>query len=339
MFLKLSCSQLTWEQRIMRRIRFYEHGGPEVLVTEQAEVPVPAPGQVLIRTEAIGINYVDVQIRRATDPGSIYFRPTPATLTGDVVGTVEATGSGTDPALTGTRVAVLLEDAYADYVVADADWLASAPERLSAAAASMLPTVGAVALGALHIARLGAGETVLITAGAGAIGHLAVQLARQHGAGTVIATAGSPAKLAFLADLGADAAINYRDPDWADQVRAAAPRGVDVVLEAVGGTVLHQCIGLLGPHGRAVVFGASAGDLTSVPVTSLFALKSVSGFSLLAFRAADPEQARADTAELTRLFESGALHASARELPMADAVQAHQLLEDRTVTGRLLLIP
>jgi NADPH2:quinone reductase len=323
----------------MRRIRFYEHGGPEVLVTEQAEIPDPGPGQVLIRTEAIGVNYVDVQIRRATDPGSIYFRPTPATLTGDVVGTVEATGSGTDPALTGTRVAVLLEDACADYVVADADWLASVPERLSAATASMLPTVGAVALGALRIARLGAGETVLITAGAGAIGHLAVQLARQRGAGTVIATAGSPAKLAFLTELGADAAINYSDPDWADQVRAAAPRGVDVVLEAVGGAVLHQCIGLLGPHGRAVVFGASAGDLTSVPVTSLFALKSVSGFSLLAFRAADPEQARADIAELTRRFESGALHASTRELPMADAVRAHQLLEDRTVTGRLLLIP
>jgi NADPH:quinone reductase-like Zn-dependent oxidoreductase len=323
----------------MRHVRFYEHGGPEVLVTEETGVPEPGPGQVLIRTEAIGVNYVDVQIRRETDPGSIYFRSTPATLTGDVVGTVEAAGPGTDPALTGTRVAVLLEDAYADYVVADADWLASAPERLSAAAASMLPTVGAVALGALRIGRLGAGETVLVTAGAGAIGHLAVQLARHRGAGTVIATAGSPAKLGFLKELGADAAVDYSDPSWADQVRAAAPQGVDVVLEAVGGRTLHQCLGLLGPYGRAVVYGASAGELTSVPVTSLFALKSVSGFSLLAFRAADPEHARADTTELTRLLETGILTASTRELALTDAVRAHQMLEDRAVTGRLLLMP
>jgi NADPH:quinone reductase len=327
------------EWQNMRRVRFYEHGGPEVLVTEEAEIPEPGPGQVLIRAEAIGVNYVDVQIRRETDPGSIWFRQTPATLTGDVVGTIEAAGPDTDPALAGTRVAVLLEDACAEYVVADAGWLAPAPEGLSAADASMLPTVGAVALGALRMGRLGAGETVLITAGAGAIGHLAVQLARQHGAGTVIAAAGSPGKLAFLKDLGADAAIDYSDPGWADQVRQAAPGGVDVALEAVGGAILHECIGLLGPHGRAVVFGASAGDLTSVPVTSLFALKSITGFSLLAFRAADPEQARADIAELTGLFQSGALRASTREFPLAEAPRAHRLLEDRAVTGRLLLVP
>jgi hypothetical protein len=114
-------------------------------------------------------------------------------LTGDVVGTVEATGPGADSALTGTRVAVLLEDAYADYVVADASWLVSVPDGLGTEAASMLPTVGAVALGTLRTGRLGRGETVLVTAGAGAIGHLAVQLARQQGAGTVIATAGSAA--------------------------------------------------------------------------------------------------------------------------------------------------
>src|SRR5215468_1029995 len=90
---------------------------------------------------------------------------------------------------------------------------------------------------------------------------------------------------------------------------------------------------------RAVTFGASA-DLTSVPVTSLFALKTVSGFSLLAWRAAAPAQARADVAELTGLFEAGKLHAAAETtLPLAEAVQAHRLLEDRTVLGRILLVP
>jgi NADPH:quinone reductase-like Zn-dependent oxidoreductase len=323
---------------LMRRVRYYAHGGPEVLTIEETDVPEPGPGQVLIRTEAIGVNYVDVQLRRETSPDSIYFRSLPATLTGDVVGVVEETGLGADPALAGTRVAVLLEDAYADYVVASTDWLVGVPQELAAAAASMLPTVGAVALGALRAGRLGAGETVLITAGGGAIGHLAVQLAKRRGAGTVIATAG-PAKLGFVKELGA-VAIDHTQPDWAEQVRAAAPGGVDVVLEAVGGQMLHQSIELLAPLGRVVIFGASAGELTSVPVRSMFALKTVTGFSLLALRAADAAQARADITELIGLFQTGGLHATAEvKLPLADAVQAHRLLEDRAVLGRLLLMP
>ena len=204
----------------------------------------------------------------------------------------------------------------------------------------MLPTVGAVALGALRTGRPGKGDIVMVTAGAGAIGHLAVQMAREHGAGTVIATAGSPAKLGFLKELGADVVVDHTQPEWASRVRDAAPSGVNVILDAVGGEMLHKSIALLAPLGRVVVFGASAGDLTSVPVTSLFALKTVTGFSLLAQRAADPEQARADIAELTGLFETGRLRAAAEtKVPLAEAVQAHRLLEDRTVLGRLVLLP
>jgi NADPH2:quinone reductase len=324
----------------MRRVRYHTHGGPEVLTIEEAGVPEPGPGQVLIRTEAIGVNYVDVQLRRETSPESIYFRTLPATLTGDVVGTVERVGPEADPALVGTRVAVLLEDAYADHVVAGTDWLVGVPEALDAGAASMLPTVGAVALGTLRTGRLTAGDTVLVTAGAGAIGHLAVQLAKRQGAGTVIATAGSPAKLRFLEELGADVAIDHTRSDWAERVRAAAPGGVDLALEAVGGAMLHQSIELLAPFGRVVVYGAAAGDLTSVPVRGLFSLKTVAGFSLLAWRAAGTDQARADIAELTGLLETGGLLAAAEtRLPLAEVVQAHRLLEERAVLGRLILVP
>jgi NADPH:quinone reductase-like Zn-dependent oxidoreductase len=322
----------------MRRVRFHAHGGPEVLTIEETGIPEPGPGQVLIRAEAIGLNYVDVQLRRETDENSIWYRPLPGALTGDVVGTVERAGPDTDPGLAGTRVAVLHEDACADYVLADTGWLASVPAGLDAGAASMLPTVGAVALGALRAGRLAAGDTVLVTAGAGAIGHLAVQLARRQGAGQVIATA-SPAKLGFLKELGADVAIDYIQPGWPDQVRAAAPGGVQLVLEAVGGDVLQQAIGLLAPLGRAVVFGASAGELGSVPVRSLFMLKSVTGFSLLAWRSIDEAQARADIAELTRLLEAGELRAATTALPLAEIAGAHRQLEDRAVAGRLLLVP
>jgi NADPH:quinone reductase len=324
----------------MRRVRYHAHGGPEVLAIEEAAIPEPGPGQVLIRTEVIGVNYVDVQLRRETSPDSIWFRSLPGTLTGDVVGTVVSVGADADPALTGTRVAALVEDAYADYVVADTGWLASVPAGLEAGAASMLPLIGTVALGALRVGRLGLGETVLVTAGAGAIGHLAVQLAKRQGAGTVIATAGSPAKLDFLKELGADVAIDYTRPDWDQEVRAAAPSGVDLTLEAVGGSVLHKSISLLAPFGRVVVFGASAGDLTSVPVRNLYALKTVTGFSLLAWRAAAAEQVRDGVRELTGLFETGHLRAAAEtRLPLAEVVRAHQLLEDRVVLGRLLLVP
>ena len=323
----------------MRRVRYHSHGGPEVLAVEEADIPRPGPGQVLIRTEAVGLNYVDVQLRRETSPDSIWYRPLPATLTGDVVGSVEEAGPAADPALAGTRVAVLHEDACADYVVADARWLAHVPDGLAAGAASMLPTVGAVALGALRTGGLAEGDAVLVTAGAGGIGHLAVQLAKLRGAGTVIATAGSPAKLSFLKELGADVAVNHSQPGWAEQVRLAAPRGVNVILEAVGGETLHQSIGLLAPFGRVVVYGASAGDLTSVPVTSLFALKTVTGFSLLAWRAADPSQVRADLSELAGLLSTGQLRAVTEALPFGEIVRAHQLLEERAVVGRLLLTP
>jgi NADPH:quinone reductase len=323
----------------MRRVRYHAHGGPEALAVEEAEVPAPGPGQVLIRAEAIGVNYVDVQLRRATDPASLYYRPLPGTLTGDVVGTVEAAGPDADPSLIGTRVAVLLEDAYADYVLAGTDWLVPVPPGLSLAAASMLPTVGAVALGTLRAGRLAKGETVLVTSGAGGIGHLAVQLARQQGAGAVIATAGSAAKLEFLAGLGADVAVDHSRPDWADQVRAAAPDGIDVALDAVGGAMLNASIGLLRPAGRAVAYGSAGGEFASIPVRSLFGLKTVTGFGLLMWRSTAPGRARADIAELAGLLEAGELRPVTRSLPLAEAVAAHRLLEGRAFPGRLILVP
>src|SRR3984957_614443 len=232
----------------MRRVRYHAHGGPGVLAIEDAAIPEPGPGQVLIRTEAIGINYVDVQLRRETSADSIWFRQLPGTLTGDVVGTVEKAGRGADPALAGTRVAVLHEDAFADDVPAapplpHPSWLVTVPGDLGAGAASMVPTVGAVALGALRTGRLAPGETVLVTAGAGAIGHLAVQLARRQGAGTVISIA-SAAKLGFLKERAGHLATDHTGPDWPARVRHPAPAGLDLVVEAVGGAVLHQSVGL-----------------------------------------------------------------------------------------------
>jgi NADPH2:quinone reductase len=323
----------------MRRVRYHEYGGPEVLRVEEAEVPVPGPGEVLVAVEAIGANFVDTKFRRGGS--GVFRRPLPGMPTGDVVGTVAAVGGGVTGVAVGERVAALAEDAFAERVVAGADWLVPVPDGMDAGTATMLPMGGPVALGVLRAGRLAAGESVLVHAAAGGIGHLIVQLARELGAGTVVATASTAAKLDFARSLGADVTVDYTAPDWPERVRAALPGGVDVVADATGGGVLLSSLELLAPRGRAVAYGAAASeDLASVPVRSLFALRSVAGYSLLAQRALLPELARAQVAEAAGHLASGRVKvAVAATFPLAEAAEAHRLLEDRGQLGRVLLVP
>jgi NADPH:quinone reductase len=324
----------------MRRVRYYEYGDPDVLTTEEAGVPDPGSGQVLMRAEVIGANFVDTKFRRGPSSGALFQRRLPGVLTGDVVGTVGAVGSDVDPDLVGRRVAALAEDAFAEHVLADAQWLAAVPEGVDDGMASMLPMGAPVALRALRTGRLADGETVLIHAAAGGIGHLAVQLAALLGAGRVIATAASRPKLEFARELGADVAVDYSDEDWPAQVRAAAPGGVDLVLDSVGGPVLQRSLDLLAPFGRVVVYGAASGELFAVPVTDLFALRSVAGFSLLAWRAASPEQAKAEMIEIAEYAKAGRLRTAVHaRLPLTEAATAHRILEGRSQLGRVLLVP
>lgn len=324
----------------MRRVRYYEYGGPEVLTLEEADVPEPGPGQVLIQVEAIGANVVDTKFRSGPSSGELFHRPLPGRLTGDVVGTVTAVGPAGDQNWLGRRVAALVEDAFADYVLADALWLAPVPEGLDPGAASMLPMGAPVALRVLRIGRVTAGETVLVHAAAGGIGHLAIQLARLLGAGIVIATAGSPAKLDFARDHGADVAIDYTDSTWTDQVRDVAPKGVDVVLDSVGGDILRHSLGLLAPFGRAVVYGAVSGGNIGVSLRSLSALRTVTGFSLLAWRATSPGPAREDMNEVADHMTNGRLHTAVHaEFALTEAAAAHRVLDARSQRGRVLLLP
>ncbi|WP_203836793.1 quinone oxidoreductase family protein [Winogradskya humida] len=314
----------------MRRVRFYEYGDPGVLTVEKAEIPEPGAGQVRIRVQAIGANFVDTRFRRGPSSGAIFERPLPGKLTGDVVGIVDKG----DEDLFGCRVVALSEDAYADYVVVDAQWITQVPDDMDVVAASMVPTSAPVALRALRSGAVAAGETVLVHSAAGGIGQLAVQLARMAGAGLVIGTSSTPEKV------DADVAIDYTAADWPDRVAEAAPGGVDVVLDAAGGDVLRRSFGVLRAYGRIVTYGAASGDLIDVPVTDFFALRSLIGFSLLAWRAARPEQARAEMTELAGLLATGQLRAGpAVTLPLSEAAEAHRLLESRAHPGRIMLIP
>lgn len=323
----------------MRRVRYYEFGGPEVLQLEETDIPVPGPGQVLIRTETIGTSYVDTAMRRGISP--LGQPGLPGSPHGDVVGTVEQAGDGSDPALVGQRVVALVApDAYADYVLADADWVARVPPGTDAGLASALAMPAPVALRTLRTGQLAKGETVLVHSAAGGIGHLATQLAKLEGAGTVIATASSPGKLDFARQYGADIGVCYADPDWADQVRAAAPGGVDVIVDSIGGQVTADSLDLLAPLGRLVVYGAASGELPRLPAASVYALRSVAGFSLMAWRAARPGQARQEMAEVAGYAAEGRLRTVVQAtFPLAEAARAHAVLEDRSRLGRVLLVP
>jgi len=322
----------------VRRVRYRSYGGPEVLQVEETDVPEPGPDQVRLRTEVIGANFIDSKFRQGL--GRRYGRPLPAALTGDVVGTVDAVGFGGDPRPLGRRVAALTEDAFADYVLADARWLATVPDGLDDGSATMLPLAAPVALGVLRAGRFAAGETVLVHAAAGGIGHVAVQLARLLQAGRVIALAGSPEKRDFARAHGADIAIDHSQDDWPDQVRAAAPAGVDVVLDSVGGEVTAQSLGLLGPYGRLVAYGVAAGQPADVPVQTLYALRSVTGFSLLAWRAARPKEVVSAVEELTDHFQSGRLRTSVHtRLSLTEAAEVHRIFDERAQLGRVLVVP
>ncbi|GAA1680852.1 zinc-binding dehydrogenase [Kribbella yunnanensis] len=316
----------------MRAVRYHTHGGPEVLQLDDVEVPTPATGQVLVEVEAIGTNAIDGVFRSGTSP---WPRPLPGKLTGDVVGRITQLGPDTRFAV-GDRVAGLSEDAFAEYAVLDAAFLATIPDGADAGAATMMSMSGPLALRLLEAGRVPAGGTVLIQSAAGGVGHLAVQLARTFDPKTIIGTASSPARLDFIRSLGAEA-VDLTDPDWPAQVRSLAPDGVDTVLDSVGGTVFNQGLDLVRPLGTMVTYGAITGELPTVPASALFNLRSVTGLSMLAWRAARPDLARNDIAEVTRHWQSGelqpAVHASYR---LADVQELHKALDARVALGRLI---
>jgi NADPH:quinone reductase len=321
----------------MRIVRHYEYGGPEVLRLEEADVPQPASGQVLIRSGTIGVNFNATQRRwgRGPLPSTL-----PAAPSGDVVGTVEAIGADVTTVRVGDQVAATVHSgAYADFALADARWLIPLPD-LDPGQASVLGAPGQVALSVLKAGAVTKGETVLVHAAAGTIGHLAIQLAKLLGAATVVATAGSSSKLEFARAHGADHAIDYIRPGWADEVREATGGGVDVILDSVGGDVFAQGPGLLAPFGRLVFFGTASGSAPDISPMAITDLKSVVGSSFAAWRAHRPQEVRRGLELLIDYVAAGRLRASVHaNLPLTEAAKAHRILEDRSRTGRVLLTP
>ncbi|MGX9115948.1 quinone oxidoreductase family protein [Mesorhizobium sp. BHbsci] len=326
----------------MRAIQLNRFGGPDVFDVVEMPKPLPEAGEVLIRVRAAGVNFFEVLMRGdryAVTP------QLPMVLGVEAAGTVEALGQGVDISLTGTRVAAPLFASkrpfggYADYVTIDAKLAVPLPDALSFEDATALMVQG---LTAFHLLRQSppAGKSVLVTAAAGGVGSLLVQLAKRQGASTVIAVAGSRAKLDLALSLGADAAVDYSTSDWPARVReAAGSGGVDVVYDIVGGPMTAASLQALATCGELVFaalgrYAIGAAELEAMITRN----QSLRGFALLPLLSADG--LRAGLSELFHLAASGQLAVTqGGRYPLDQAAEAHRLLEERRSTGKVVLIP
>lgn len=323
----------------MRAIRYTAHGGAEVLSYDQVPMPQPGDGEVLIEVAAAALNYADVMRRR-----NMYLEPTPVPYIpgSEIAGTVVALGPGVPeggPLRVGARVVTLTGNGgYAQYAAVPARGVIPLPEGLDFVTAAAIPLQGLTAYLTLHTsARFQPGESVLIPAAAGGVGTLAVQLAKLGGAGKVIAAASTSEKLALARSLGADECVNYTSEDLVARVNEITNgKGVDIVLESVGGEIFAQCIRCLAPFGRLVTFGSASQQRGEVDTIRLMQRNaSVIGFWLAVF----PGKliAEAMQALLTAIANGQLRPIIGGTYPLAEAARAQTDMEGRGTTGKLIL--
>jgi NADPH:quinone reductase len=317
----------------MRAIMLHETGGPEVLTLAEVPEPVAGPGQVVIRTEAIGVSYTEASLRAGGYPMPV---PLPAVYGVEAAGVVTETGEEADPALAGRRVVVLSTamGCYAEYVAVPAAAVAEIPDAISPADAVAVANFGAVALCALRMANLTGEETVLVEAAAGGAGGYLTQLAHRLGAKRVIGTAGGPAKAAYARSIGADEVVDHTGPDWAAGLE---PGSVDVVFESIGGDTTAKLLPSLRPGtGRILVYGLLAGAPTITALDLMTKGGTLTGCGgPLWF-----EQIQAARADVFALVADG--HLTPRidcVLPLAEAAEAHRRFDTRAAIGKIILTP
>lgn len=323
----------------MKAIQFHEYGDADVLRLVNLPVPELKQGEVLIRVQATGVNFADILQRRNI---YVYTPSLPFIPGSEVAGTIEALGADVPSFFVGQRVVALVQKGgYAEYVVAPHYLAAVLPEEIDFDLGAAIILQGLTAFHMLKtVAHLHSGQTVLVHSAAGGVGTLAVQLAKLFGAKQVIATAGSLEKLELARSLGADTLVNYRAPDWQEQVMGATDgKGVDVILEALGGEVFHKSLECLAIGGQLIVYGRSSGSTVFDPSFLINKNQTVTGFWLTWFL----ENPLQYTESLNTLFEyvkQGQLNVNIGDVfPLEQAAKVHHLLESRSTQGKLILKP
>ncbi|MFP3943369.1 MAG: NAD(P)H-quinone oxidoreductase [Alphaproteobacteria bacterium] len=323
----------------MTAIAIREPGGPEVLVPAELPVPSPAPGQVLVRVAASGVNRPDVVQRLGLYPPPPGAPDTPGL---EVAGEVVKTGPGVDGLSIGDRVTALVAGGgYAEYCVVDAPLALPVPSPLTMEEAAALPeTFFTVWTNVFDRARLQAGERFLVHGGSSGIGTTAIQLANVFGA-RVFATAGSAEKCAACERLGAERAINYREEDFVEAVKDATNgEGVDVILDMVGGDYVARNIACLRREGRLVNIAFLKGakvELDLLPV--MLKRLTLTGSTLRARALEEKAQiAGALRREVWPLLEAGRVGpVMDSRFPLAEAAAAHARMESGAHIGKIVL--
>jgi NADPH2:quinone reductase len=320
----------------MKAIQVHQFGGPEVLQLKEIPTPKPAPGQVLVRVHAAGVNPYDTYMRNGT---YAIKPPLPYTPGSDAAGVIESVGEGVTKVKPGARVytAKTVSGAYAEYALALESQVHALPEKISfAQGAGVWVPYGTAITALIHHAHARPGETVLIHGASGGVGTAAAQFARAMGM-TVFGTAGTQKGMELVKKEGAHQAFDHSKPGYSDEImNATGGRGVDVILEMLANVNLSTDMKLLAINGRVIIIGNRA-EININPRDLMVRRGTAKGFTLWA--ATEPE--------LTEIFatigaglENGTLRPIVgKELPLKDVAKAHVDILAPGAHGKIVLVP
>jgi NADPH:quinone reductase len=320
----------------MKAIVVHEFGGPEVLKFEEISTPKPAPGQVLVRVHAAGVNPYDTYMRAGT---YAIKPPLPYTPGSDAAGVIEAVGDGVKKMRPGDRVytAKTLTGAYAQFALALEEQVHPLPEKISFAQGAGIWVPYGTAYHALyHSAQAHAAETVLVHGASGGVGTAAVQMARAMGL-TVFGTAGTQKGADLVKREGAHQVFDHSKAGHLEEImKATGGRGMDIILEMLANVNLSADLKLLAMNGRVIIIG-NRGEITINPRDLMSRRASARGFTLWAITPAEETQIHAG---LIAGLENGALRPIVgKELPLAEAARTHKEILEPGAAGKIVLVP
>lgn len=321
----------------MKSITLTEHGGPEVLIARDADIPRVGPGDVLVRVEAAGVNFLDTYQRSGAYPLTL-----PFTLGSEGAGVIEAVGADVHDLYPGQRVGWLSHPGgYAEYAAVPRGRIVVLPDEVSTTIAAAVLLQGTTAhYLANSVYPVSSGTTTLVHAAAGGTGRLLVQTIVAKG-GEVIATTSTPEKAERARNAGARHVFSYEDDIPSRVAEITHGQGVDVVYDGVGATTFEASLRSLRPRGVLAPFGASSGQ---VPPFDLQRLNSLGSLVItrptLQHFLQTPEEFAWRTSEVLAAVADGSLDVTiAREYPLHEAGRAHEDLQSRALSGKLLIRP
>jgi len=324
----------------MRAVVVDKFGGPEVLELTEIQIPTPNSHQVLIRVHAASVNFADINARK----GGYHLGKKPPYVPGiDCAGEVAAVGGKvTNIDVNQKVVAFPTAGSYAEFALAEEALVFPIPETIPYDLAASFPIVGGTSYHMLkEVAALKQNENALIHAAGGGVGSTALNFAKYLGASMVIGVTRSSWKETHIKKMGADAVVNLNSADLVDNINSLTnSKGVDVILNPIGGDTIQKDLECLAPFGRLVLFGNLANANYCPTISSLFTLnQSILGFSFGHYRRYRPEDIQNTMDRVINLVASGKIEMQiAKRVPLKNVQQAHRLLENQEILGKLILM-